>query len=124
MGEKVKVSREVANFIERYETNVDRTPGWKDHLIFEHSRAWVGNFDDVTEDALCMSEISPLELAEILVVGYEIEETPEDRILETYNSCIRPNINFPPQKNHVQGFASGIEFVLKELGIKIKGIND
>lgn len=124
MAEKVKVSREVANFIEGYEANVNSTPGWEDHLIFEHSRTWMNGFDGVKEEALCMSEISPLELAEILTKGYETEEAPEEKILKMYKSKNDGRYQSDDMKWINDAYANGIVYTLESLGIKIKGIND
>lgn len=69
--ERIKVRKEVADFIKSYEDNVGSYNGWKDDLIFEHSRAWSNCFEDdsLKPEAKCMSSITPFELAEILVKG-------------------------------------------------------
>lgn len=69
--ERIKASQEVVGFIKAYADNVGQYSGWKDDLIFEHSRAWSNGFEDesLKPEAKCMSTISPFELSEILVEG-------------------------------------------------------
>lgn len=67
------VAQEVASFIQEYEENVNGYPGWENHLIYEHSNAWSNIFEDTKVSASCMKDISPFELANILIKGYEVE---------------------------------------------------
>lgn len=128
MAEKVKVSREVAEFIKSYEDNVNGYPGWENHLILEHSRAYFESFEGAKEECLCMKNIDPLQLAEMLVNGYEIEQTPEEILLNLYNQTwatynrITDNQN-RHGGNYENGLAKGIELALDTLGIEIEGIN-
>lgn len=125
--EKVKVSREVANFIQAYEDNVASYPCWEDNLIYEHSQAWRNNFEDSKLEAKCMKDISPFQLSYILINGYEIELTHEEIILENYKRAERivdteeddrdaPLIN--------KGYMLGVEETLQALNIKIKWVNE
>jgi hypothetical protein len=59
-----------------------------------------------------------------IVDGFEVEETPEERILESYHRKMA-SANNPCASNwkNAVGFADGIKFTLNELGIKIEGVN-
>ena len=66
---KIKISKEAAEFIEkgsRYSVN------WEDDLIVQHAEAWNKGFEGVKDEAMCMKELSPLQLADILINGYEV----------------------------------------------------
>lgn len=117
-SEKVKVSREVADFIEGYEEHVNGSANWKDNLIAEHSRSWLNCFEGLKDEAECMRGITPFELAVILINGYEVEQTPEEKLSEFY----RGRVNSP--NDYEREYAYGIEFTLRSLGIKIKGVNE
>lgn len=66
-------------------------------------------------------------LAECLINGYEIEETPEEILLKEYNNAVETSKrNMPNTYNEGYwiGFKDGIYETLKIKGEKIKGIND
>lgn len=120
--EKIKVSREVAEFIEGYKDNVAGYLGWEDDLIIEHSRTWANSFEGAKESAMCMKDISPLELSKILIYGYEVEKTPEEMVLALYkvvkDEITAKNLQFD------KGMAAGIVMTLKKLNIEIEGVTD
>ena len=118
MSEKVKVSREVANFIESCKSN--GTFYWEDELLYGHASFMNGSDVAVREDAKCLNKYSTFELAQILVLGYEVEETPEEKIKEKYE-LFTDTTSF--NKGFVDGYSLGVKNVLKILGIEIKGIN-
>lgn len=59
-------------------------------------------------------------------VGYEIEETPEEKITANYLDKKRKWEESPEpfDVEWEKGFTAGIRYVLDNLNIKIKGINE
>lgn len=113
---KVIVSREVAEAIEGllkssfYDT--------KEDILTAHARMsdlvkhnWAEPYD-------VLNHVPLLQLAQILINGYEVELTPEEEIKKMYVNC---------RLSHDEDddtYARGILYALNTLGIKIKGIND
>lgn len=118
MSEKVKVSREVADFVQAYENNVASCNGWENDFIYQHSKSWNDGFENLKAEALCMKNISPFELSRILVKGYEVEQTSEEKLAEFYRGRVNSSNDYERE------YAHGIEFALRSLGIKIKGVNE
>lgn len=113
MVEKVKVSREVAEAIE-YLLNHKDYGYTKEKLLTTHAgmekyskRSWV-------EEARPLNELDLLVLAEILVNGYEVETTPEEKVQELYWSYINGG-------HQSEGAAIRASFTL--YGIQIEGVN-
>lgn len=68
--------------------------------------------------------ISPDTLMSALINGYEVEQTPEDRVLEYYNRIIRRAVSTnSPEMFRLLGEKEGITKTLNTLGIKIEGVN-
>ena len=106
MGEKVKVSREVAEAIESaFEVSN------KEQVLEDHARSGMWQ----NKEFLPLNNLSLLEMAAIVINGYEIEETPEEKFLRVYKMQLDINR---------LDFADGMKYALETLGIKIKGIND
>ncbi|MEK5334412.1 hypothetical protein [Lysinibacillus sp. FSL W8-0992] len=127
MTGKVKVSREVANFFEKCKNSGDIN--WEDAVLHEHIKIFESHHTkeavEINPDALCMLQYSPFELARILVLGYEIEQTPEEKILATYQrQQTQCDINDICDKRARTAYANAIVYTLDTLGIKIKGINE
>lgn len=80
----------------------------KYHIV--QSASWRNHFS-------AFNTLSLRDLALALYVGYDVEKTPEERILADYEWCRR--LGAP----HALGRMSGIKFTLDELGVKIAGIN-
>ncbi|SCY99219.1 MULTISPECIES: hypothetical protein [unclassified Lysinibacillus] len=107
MAEKVKISREVAEALQTVLPN-----GNISGCIEKHVRGWD------YEPKLPLNKLSTEEFARCCLIGYEIEETPEEQLASVYQrnkgSLILTN----------EGLAEGIKFTLEMLNIKIKGINE
>jgi hypothetical protein len=108
MSGKVKVNREISNFIQAYVENVGGYPGWEDSLIYEHSQAWKNNFEGSKVEALCMKNISPFQLAVILINGYEVEETPKEKFNYFYDKYSKSDIQF--EKDFLNGMIAVAEW--------------
>lgn len=115
--EKIKVSSEVATFINNYEKGY-KYVGWEDSLIVDHSKMWFDSFLGANEEAVCMKDVTPLQLSKILIYGYEVEKTPEEKLLDRYKYHARSG----RKSDYSRGVADGIAMALVRLGIEVKGI--
>jgi len=111
MSRKVKVSLEVSKAIENYVSEYSQ----KDFLI---AHCEPGEWD--SKDRKCLNSISVMQLAEILVNGYEVELTPEENVEREFKTCKENGAN----DSYNRGKYSGIMYTLNMLGIKIKGVNE
>ena len=120
--EKVKVSKEVAEFMESFKTLGD--VNWENALLEQHTEVIRDTDATIKEGAKCMLQYSTFEVAQMLVNGWEVEKSPEDKILETfqrqYTQCDADDIC---DKRSRVAYANGIVYTLDTLGIKIEGIN-
>lgn len=108
---KVKVSREVAEAIERLRKNGhDNNSFIEGHVKYGYE----------LDENKCLNELDTETLARALLIGYEVEETPEEEILEVYN--------FKYGAGWGAGYTAGVRYGIKKTldvyGIKIKGVND
>jgi hypothetical protein len=115
MTEKVKVSREVAEAIE-YLLNHEHYGYTKEKLLLTHAemerfpkRTWADNS--------ALNNVELLDLAAMIVNGYEVEQTPEEIIKEKYEELF----DYEPIDRACK---DSFRFILDTLGIKIKGVND
>ncbi len=122
MSEKVKVGKEVAEAIKWYEENAEKSGiiYWEDELLYNHALNNNGEID-VREEIKPLLKYSAFELAEILVKGYEIYQTPEEQLSTQYNEIFKRNPRL--SENYEKGIMDGIELALDTLGIEIDGIN-
>lgn len=111
--EKFKVSRAVATFIEDYEKSY-MYEGWDDKMLSEHAYQYCsGSYLDES-----LKDVTPLQLSKILIYGYEVEKTPEEKLLDRYNYYRRS----ARKSDYSRGVVVGIEMALTRLGIEVKGI--
>lgn len=124
MQDKVKLPKEVAEALSRlcdgnekqdifndlFHAGANTNFTWESKTVYEHFK-----FD-------------MFRLAQALVNGYEVEQTPEDKVLERYKRY-RAEQKFHAEKGQREmeqfweGAASGIIDALDDLGIKIEGVN-
>lgn len=119
MNEKVKVSREVADYIDETlewaRKNIAKRFEGNEREIKSYAFEGIGNIGGFTR----------FEIAEILINGYEIEETPEEKLLATYQrQRAWQETNDPFDRRAHTAYGNAIVYTLDTLGIKIKGIND
>lgn len=115
MAEKVKVSREIAEALDTVLPN-----GNISRCIEAHVKDW----DYHPKKPL--NNLTTEEFAKCCLVGYEVELTPEEKILDDYlieknNSETSP---FHESRAISHGYTLGVRSTLNFLGIKIKGINE
>lgn len=124
MSEKVKVKREIAKNLDRVISNFE---GDKAFIIANYVKAGCRLF--WKDDFNVMRELSDDALFKALYVGYEIEETPEEKLLVKFD-WVRDEYKKAWDKgddyniSKMQGMYDGIKVALETLSIKIKGINE
>lgn len=119
MSEKVKVSRKVADAIETFKnmhkekfniTNLDE-------LLDIATDWWIrGGFHECG-DLHTVHDLKFIDFCNAFYYGYEVEQTPEEILLQEYQECLRIGAG---HRTH----ANAIKSTLDTLGIKIKGINE
>jgi len=109
MAEKAKVSREVAKVLDEVRACHEPTI---DDFIKRHAKGEVG------PDWEVLKRYRTIAVAHLIYSGdYEIEETPEEKILARWNNVE----NILPERRFY--YREGILDTLRLLGVKIKGIN-
>lgn len=114
--DKIKVSREVFEALESTKNWADR-----DNSLIRH--AFNKSFKCKRE---VLNHITTIDIAKMVLFGYEVKETPEERLAILYNS---------PPKYLTMGrdkyasaaieksYREGIEIALKLMEIEVKGIH-
>lgn len=79
-------------------------------------------------DIACGSiyDLSPIELADALINGYEVEKSPEQKVRDYYESNYAKHEKSKPfsgEDHYTTGVSQGIKRTLEHLGIKIEGVN-
>ena len=110
MNEKVKVSKEVAEAIEREKRKLN---GYNDNQLF--STLFENKINRRVPELI---GIGSIEFAKMLLNGYEVEQTPEEKILAEYNWR-------KPFNCGIEGriYREGMKFVLNAYNIQIQGVN-
>ena len=124
--EKVKVSKEVAEFMESFKTLGD--VNWENALLEQHTEVIRDTDATIKEGAKCMLQYSTFEVAQMLVNGYEVEKSPEEQLSAIYNDekaklYVMQIMHDPAKYANHKSFMRGVETTLEALGIKIEGIN-
>lgn len=115
--EKLKVTKEVFESLE-----VVKAFNSTENIIKEHIKC------DNDWECGCegINGMDIFDLCKALFVGYELEKTPEEKILERYRNAVLlldvKSTNSP--EGYIRGTKDCTEFILDTLGIKIKGINE
>lgn len=111
---KVKVSKEVAEAIEFLRK--DYNYGFAEFMQVRCN----GEFHSIRK-AFPLNDVPVERLASVLINGYEIEQTPAEKVAEQYRNLSELYEKF----GHDSDLASmrGIEFVAKAYGLKIEGVN-
>lgn len=122
MTEKLKVSREVADAIEKTVTE-----GSDFRTVIERH---IGVLDcenvDYAPGYEALESLSVEDLATVLINGYEVEMTPHEQIATIYNHHYSKfhHVEHKVEKYFSKGYVKGIKFTLEKLGITVKGVND
>ena len=131
MTEKLKVSREVADAIEKYIhywiKELGKTEEVKALLVSSHNELKYKGWDAYQDGAYkAMEGISTFDLMQALVNGYEVELTPHEIIKADYESALnhRKTTHNDYKERFFDGYLVGVEETLATLDITIKGVND
>ncbi|PFW41339.1 hypothetical protein COL28_20630 [Bacillus thuringiensis] len=106
MSEKVKVSCEVADALEL--ARVIRSDETITNMCISKS---------FVEDQSPLNNLNPYIMVKILINGYEVEQTPEEKLMNHYKECVYSHTTDD------QIYARGIKKAVNILGLEIKGIN-
>lgn len=126
MAEKVKVSREVADAIELYIDDCTRVlkltlENSKAVLIAEHYKQDWAKYE--IGQYLALNDIDTFTLMQAMVNDYEVEETPEEKLLMRFQHCEQRAGWHQDDEREMQATANAIKETLNTLNIQIKGIN-
>lgn len=114
--DKVKVSSEMAKAIEGALDEYGSDPN---QVLENHRYDWIS-------ECVPLNSLNHLELAEILLKGYEVEQKPEEllreKIIHLRFNCVAAPISSSVYKKS-QAEMNGIIFALNTLNIKIEGVN-
>lgn len=113
MAEKVKVSREVAEALDKLLQQNTKN----DVMKFYFAVLDVNIERLVAPESFALRSLEPMQLATMLLNGYEIEETPEERFIDWYKG-------FCPAIPGDAICMNVIHEMIDILGIKIKGFNE
>lgn len=114
--DKVKVSSEMAKAIEGALDEYSSDPN---QVLENHRYDWIS-------ECVPLNSLNHLELAEILLKGYEVEQTPEEKIQQYVKDAQNTLEEYAALdvRKWSEGKIQGVIFALDTLGIKIKGVND
>lgn len=115
MNKKIKVSKKMFLALEECLRISTKEELLKDHIS---SGEWI------SEEFSVFNNLSILEMAEILINDYELEETPEEKLLTRFNYCSQRCGWHQDDETEMRATANAIKETLEILNIKIKGINE
>lgn len=124
---KVKLTQEQARALESAKKihGNHRPDAVVDIVISQHCRdeRWGEGYES-------LNDLTTADLARALLIGYEVEQTAEEKVLVAYEAAERM-LNAESrkdEKSYESGFwwgkINGMKSVLDAYGIKVKGIND
>lgn len=125
MAEKIKVSKGIANVIDRYITRniknyeLSLESAMEDLIVCHPNIDWEDYLDGEFKE---LENITTYDLMQVLVLGYEVEKTPEDKVREIY-STYNVSDDISPAYSSCD-IADVIIDVLDGLDIKIEGVNN
>lgn len=115
--DKAKITRGQANAIESKRNRDDGQAVWSNKDFAEAYILGIGDTQKIIRqlpfDTLMM----------VLIVGYEVEETPEDKVREYYKKNANREAPDTYSTAHKLGTRDGILGTLSLLNIKIEGVN-
>lgn len=117
---KIKVSREVVHAIECVKRECY---GFDSAINIHIKNGWT------SEEKLALRKLSTEEFATALIVGYEVEMTPHEKIAKEYADAEQERLAGLDAEDTCLiyqnlGIEMGIEFTLNALGVVVEGVND
>lgn len=132
--EKVKLPKEVCEAIETMRsnemTNYAIISSLNDSFWVKDKGCELSNVINANHVLYDYTHQSPLQntelIIEALVNGYEVEPTPEKKLLEMYKQALQnhQNAKIDEEIIYYSGYSQGILITLETLGIEIEGINE
>ncbi|MET3658460.1 hypothetical protein [Sporosarcina psychrophila] len=119
---KVKVTREVAEEIRKARIHFTRDAGIIMNLRKHYALTRLSEiFNNREREGGMRVDV----LMQALVLGYEAEKTPKEKVREYYDRTQRKTIYHPDEydRGYENGTAEGVEQTLNLLGIEIEGVN-
>ena len=114
---KVKVSSEMAKAIEGALDEFSSDPN---QVLENHRYDWIFDCEP-------LNSLNHLQLAEVLLNGYEVEQTPQEKIKAYYDNCERILGEFKDgcllTNADYKGRREGVLATLSLLNIKVQGVN-
>lgn len=117
VSDKVKLTKKQADAIEKL---LSMTYYKKDIIVDHHAKD-----DKRWDDEIESLNGLPLDtLIRALYIGYEVEQTVEEQLLEYYEKANRNKLNTDINEQLWSGARMGMEKALNIIGMKVKGINE
>lgn len=114
---KVKVSKEVADVIEFYKAKSDN---WYDQVLIDVLKSKEG-FTSESEAIVLDNNFTMMELAVLLLNGYEIELTPKEKVEVTYQSMAHNHIVYLEKGDKDNAsYLEGYIRAMKEMNVMLK----
>lgn len=125
MSQPIKITQEVLDVIKSSDNG---DVYWEDRLVFHHAQEFFEGFKNVSPEAMCLKDFSPLELAQILLGNYEIKQTKEEHWTQEYFSAKSKAEAYALEYNQDgESFNRGVYITIAEMArdfnIKLKGVN-
>ena len=116
MMEKVEITKEQAEQLEKL---LHKRNGNKESILKDHTP----DVEGWNEDYRSLNELSIYEMAQILLIGYTVKQTPKELIQSWYDRAVNSagkddNSNYT--KGYHVGYLTAIENVVELLGLDVK----
>lgn len=121
MSDKVKLPKEIAGVIEEFKKTYIEGYNWMIlSAITRDPDEKISHYESILRNFAKGSEKNFIKILQALVNGYEVEQTPEDKVREIFK-------NPDPFHNGIgelsASYRDGIRDTLDTLNIKIEGVN-
>ena len=110
----IKVNKEIGK---RLDFMLNDSRYTTESILEQHTKGWNDQKNK------CLNELRLSQLAECLFLGYEVEETVEDKILENYKELSDLRTNDEYSEGYKNGYLHATKSILNKYNIKIEGIN-
>lgn len=126
MSEKVKLPKKVAESLDEFKGTYEGFE-WMvlSAIVSNEDKNSSSGYGNILKRFATDSKSDFQKIISSLVNGYEVEETPEDKVREAFQHALNEikSLGDHPQVEHWKGMKSGIIITLGALNIKIEGVN-
>lgn len=117
---KIIVSRKLAEAIDDVRGAYD-----DERLLTLHVQTKIETGKSWESEWKPLNDLAILEMSKVIIFGYEVEPTPEEKLLELYKQQVSwSDTNDLDDKRAHTTYSNAIRKTLDVLGIVVKGIND